>query len=282
MKMLGTRILLTGATGGIGRLTAEALGAKGARLALVGRRLDALEPFCQQLELDGHEAHPVVADLSSAEGAHQAAAQAVEKLGGVDLLINNAGALQYTHYADQDPAAIERIVRTNMLAPMLLTRALLPHMQARNHGRIVNVGSTFGTLGFACFTAYSASKFGLRGFSEALRRELDGGPIGVTYVAPRAARTKINDATVMAMAEATKMNMDPPERVAAEIVAAIEGDAKEHYIGFPESFFARLNALLPRLVDGALKKQNTILRRFAAGEGDQPNPHSQPTEERAS
>ncbi|WP_459873329.1 SDR family oxidoreductase, partial [Endothiovibrio diazotrophicus] len=266
MNLQETRILLTGASGGIGQLTAEALAAKGAHLALVGRRAEALEPLCQRINAHGGEAHPVLADLSTADGAHSASVQAFARLGAIDLLINNAGTLQFTRYGEQDPETIERIVQTNLLGPMLLTRAILPHMEARNRGRIVNVGSTFGTLGFACFTAYSASKFGLRGFSEALRRELDGSAIGVTYIAPRAARTRINDGAVMAMADAVKMNMDPPERVAKEIVAAIEGDAKEHYIGFPESFFARLNALLPRLVDGALRKQNAILRRFAGGE----------------
>ncbi len=259
MKIEGLRILLTGASGGIGEALAAALAAKGAKLALAGRRREALEAVA--MRIGGAEV--VTGDLTDADARATLVNDAVAKLGGVDLLINNAGALEFRLFAEQEPAAVERILQTNLVGPTLLTHALLPHMLERGAGRIVNVGSTFGTIGFACFSAYSASKFGLRGLSEALRRELEGSGVEVTYVAPRAARTKINDERVMAMGREVKMNMDTPERVAAEVVRAIEKGAKEHYVGFPESFFARLNAALPRLVDKALRGQNAVMRRHA-------------------
>ncbi|OGT92810.1 MAG: short chain dehydrogenase, partial [Gammaproteobacteria bacterium RIFOXYA12_FULL_61_12] len=184
-------------------------------------------------------------------------------LGGIDLLINVAGLLSFRPFAEEDPALLERIVQLNLITPMLLARQALPHLLKAGSGRIVNVGSTFGSIGFAWFSAYSASKFGLRGFSEALRRELDGTGVGVTYIAPRAVRTKLNTGAIYRMAEAVKMNMDEPDWVVAQIMAAIDRDAKDVYLGFPEKLFVRINALLPRLVDSALRQQNRVMAAFA-------------------
>jgi short-subunit dehydrogenase len=150
----------------------------------------------------------------------------------------------------------------NVLAPMQLTRAVLPELLEQGSGQIVNLGSVLGSIAFPCFASYSASKFALRGFSEALRRELDGSGIGVTYVAPRAVKTRLNSAAVYRMAEAVKMPMDDPEAVARQVVRALESNRKDVYLGFPESLFVRVNALLPRLVDGALRKQNRVMQRF--------------------
>jgi short-subunit dehydrogenase len=149
---------------------------------------------------------------------------------------------------------------------MLIAHQVLPTMLEQKCGHIVNIGSTFGSIAFACFAAYSASKFGLRGFSEALRRELDGSGIKVTYIAPRAVKTKMNTSAVYRMADELNMQMDDPEWVAQCIVANIEKERKDVYLGFPESIFVRLNALLPRLVDSALRKQNTKMLPFAKGE----------------
>lgn len=263
MNLEGCRILLTGASGGLGSAIAESLAAHGARLALAGRRRDALEILARRLHSMPAQAHIIEGDITDAAQRREMAESARAQLGGIDVLINNAGTLEFTLFVKQDPVSIERIMHTNLLGPMLLTWEVLPYLLAQGKGRVVNIGSTFGTIGFACFTSYSASKFGLRGFSEALRRELDGSGVGVTYVAPRAARTAINNATVMAMARELRMNMDPPEVVAQAVVHALQQDLDEAYVGFPESFFARLNALLPRLVDRALRGQNVVMRRYA-------------------
>ena len=124
------------------------------------------------------------------------------------------------------------------------------------------MGSIFGSIAFPYFSVYSASKFTLRGFSEALRRELADTGVGVTYVAPRATRTRLNDSRVMAMGEATGMNMDSPETVARQITRAIANDRNEAYLGRPESFFVRINGLLPRLVDRSLKAQRRIMEPY--------------------
>jgi len=266
MKLEGVRTILTGAAGGIGAETANALAAEGAAIALLGRNRAVLDELSNGINASGGNSVVIEADLLDSKQRDSAVDEAVAQLGGVDLLINNAGLQSFRPFAEEDPAVLERIVRLNTITPMLIARRLLPQMIEQNHGRIVNIGSTFGSIAFAWFAAYSASKFGLRGFTEALRRELADTDIGVTYVAPRAVKTKLNSSAVYKMAEAVKMNMDEPDWVAARIVDSIVCGKDEVYLGFPESLFVRINALFPRLVDKALFKQNLKMSPFAKGE----------------
>lgn len=263
MNLSGQRILLTGAGGGIGSQIALALAEKGTELLLVDRDAQRLSSLQQQVEAQGNNVHLISCDLAAAGAPQQLAKQAVACMGGVDVLVNCAGVSIFGSFAEATPEQTETLWRVNVLVPMQLTRALLPQMQARGHGRIVNVGSIFGSIGFAWFATYSASKFALRGFSEALRRELDGTGVGVTYVAPRFTKTALNDGAVNRMARAVGMNSDEPSVVAQHIVRAIEQDKKDYYIGWPECLFVRINAFLPRMVDGALRKQNRQMRAFA-------------------
>lgn len=262
MDLKAKRIVLTGAAGGMGRILASLLHSRGARLALVDANAEALADMAEVL--DG--AQVVAADLASAKGCREAAGRCRDLLGGVDMLVNMAGINSFAACEDESAEKIEAMLHVNLLAPMWLTNALLPSMLEQKAGHIVNVGSIFGSIGFAYFTTYSASKFGLRGFSEALRRELADSGIAVSYIAPRAVKTPMNSDAVMRMGEAVKMNMDEPQAVVARIVAAIEAEKKDAYLGFPESLFVRVNAVLPRLVDGALAAQNRIARTFAKGE----------------
>lgn len=264
MNLKNARILLTGAAGGIGRATALVLARAGARVALIDRNPTALNALAAEMRVAGGLGAPLAGDLGSAAERERLVAQAREALGGIDALINLAGVLDFTPFEAQASAALERLVAINLVVPMQLTQACLRLMLAQGHGRIVNVGSTFGSIGFPFFAAYSASKFGLRGFSQALRRELAGSGVGVTYVAPRATRTALNTSSVVRMNEALKVAMDPPEIVAAAIARALEQERDEVYLGWPEKLFVRLNALLPRLVDGALRKQHGVMRGFAS------------------
>jgi short-subunit dehydrogenase len=265
MNLKNARVLLTGATGGIGAATARELARAGAQLAVADRNGEALQKLCSEIIAHGGRAQPVVADLGGSAERQALAEEASRRLGGVDLLVNIAGLLDFTPFEAEDPAAIERLMQVNLIAPIQLARLLLPAMLRQARGRIVNVGSTFGSIGFPFFAAYSASKFGLRGFSQALRRELHGSGVGVTYIAPRATRTPLNSSAVVRMNEALKVAMDPPEQVAAAIVRAIGQERDEVYLGWPEKLFVRLNAILPGLVDGALRKQHAIMHKFAHG-----------------
>ena len=255
------RIIITGAAGGIASLLAQKLAASGARLCLTDVNSQALESVRDTLPADISET--VVADICVSADRHRVIEHAVKKFGGVDMLINAAGINPFGVFADQQEGLIQKTLEINLVGPMLLTRAVLPSMIKAKRGHIVNVGSIFGSIGFAWFAAYSASKFGLRGFSQALRRELQDSGIAVTYVAPRAVKTPINSPAVYEMAKAINMNMDEPADVADKIMEAIVNKEKERYIGFPESLFVRINALFPGVVDRATRKQNRTARKFA-------------------
>ena len=264
MKMKDRNVLLTGAAGGIGRHVAIKLARQGARVGLVGRKPGALAALQEEVKLTtGADSLALVADLGDESQRNRMITQFEQTLGPVELLINNAGVVDFHEFSCQSPAMIERIIHTNLVAPMLLTRAVLPAMLLQGYGRIVNIGSTFGSIGFAYFAAYASSKFAMRGFSESLRRELDGTGVGVSYLAPRAVKTSANSDAVYRMAEAVKMNMDEPEDVAQFIVNAICDEKDCAYFGWPEKLFVRINALLPGLVDGALRKQNKVMANFA-------------------
>ncbi len=264
MKIRNKNIVLTGAAGGIGRELAHRLSDRGARLALV----DANEKVLNEVAKGLKHSKVIAGDLSTAEGCQAVADAAKVALGEVDILINLAGLMSFRCFEDEDIDTMERIIQVNLLGAMRLTRNLLPDMLERDAGRIINVGSVFGSIAFAYFAAYSASKFGLRGFSEALRRELYDTNIKVMYLAPRAVKTALNTGRIMRMGEATKMNMDTPEHVVGKILKAIDSDSKEVYIGFPESLFVQINLRFPRLVDKVLAAQNRIAKKFAKEDGN--------------
>lgn len=262
MKFDGCRTLLTGAGSGIGRCLALALAARGARLVLVGRDAARLDHVAGEISQRGGTATPLPFDLAVPDGHERLVADAVACLGGLDLLINNAGVSSFGEFVTETPAGLRHLVNTNLTAPLLLTHAVLPVMLQAGSGRIVNIGSILGSIGLPHFTAYSASKFALRGFSEALRRELADTSIGVTYIAPRTTRTAFNSDALYQLSTAEGNAIDTPESVVAIIIDTLATDRAETCIGWPEKLFVRINALLPRLVDRALGRQTQAARRM--------------------
>jgi short-subunit dehydrogenase len=259
MNISQCRALVTGASGGIGQALVEALGRQGAHLLVAGRHPAALQELARRFP---GQVEVVQADIASASG-RDAIADAVGRFGGLNCLINAAGVNRFGLLEQHDEDAIADIIGLNVTSTLQLTRRLLPLLIRQDKAVIVNLGSTFGSIGYPGFTAYCASKFALRGFSEALRRELADTPVKVLYIAPRAARTAMNDSQVVAMNAELKVAMDEPQLVAASIVAALRNERSESFLGWPEKFFVRLNSLLPRLVDQALRKQLPIIKRFA-------------------
>ena len=260
-QLAGKRVLLTGATGGIGRAVARRLAAAGASLLLVARHPEELLLLSQQLP-GQHRCFS--ADLTAPEEI-QALAGSVKATGGIDVLINNAGTSQFSLTAEQNyPAQIA----LNLLAPMQLCQLLLPELLQRDAATIVNIGSAFGSIGYPGFSGYCASKFGLRGFTEALKREVSSKALRVLYFAPRATQTTINSAAVVAMNLELGNAMDNPDDVAAELMQQLQTGQSRRYIGWPEKLFVRLNALLPELVDRAIGSKLAVIRKYAAGSGD--------------
>ena len=259
MKLQDKTILLTGASGGIGQALASTLASRGARLILTGRNYPALDALRQQLP-GQHDC--VSADLCQASDRQRLLAHCRQS-GGIDMLINNAGCSHFSLFAQQSDADIEAQLGTNLLAPMQLSRLLLPLLAERPEAMIVNIGSTFGSIGHTGFAGYCAGKFGLRGFSEALRRELADSTIRVLYAAPRATDTAINSQQLVALNRRLGNRMDSPSVVAAAVCRAIEKERRQLFIGWPEKVFVRLNALWPTLVDAALRKKLALIKRYA-------------------
>ena len=193
MDVHNKTVLLTGAAGGIGVSFAQALADSGAKLVLVGRSLISLDALLDSLPGSGHRAIP--ADLATAQG-RQAVVNACAE--GIDVLVNNAGVNHFGLLKTQTEEQIRTMFELNAVAPILLTQALLPLLSARE-SIVVNVGSGFGSIGFAGYSGYSASKFALRGFSQALRRELADTSVSVLYLAPRATATSMNPDCIVAM-----------------------------------------------------------------------------------
>jgi len=251
-------VLLAGATGGIGQAIAAELDRAGARLTLVGRNAERLAQLQHRLS-DRHQV--AAADINDAD--QRAALVRQCERSGLDVFVNCVGVMDFKLFESQEPAVIQSMVMTNLLAPMLLCRELLPVLQRSEEAAIVNIGSIFGSIGHPGFTAYCATKFGLRGFTEALQRELHDSSIRVSYLAPRATRTDLNSAAVTALNEALGNATDEPERVAEELVKVLGARRRQRYMGWPENLFVRLNSLFPGVVHGALTRKLSIIRRHA-------------------
>lgn len=263
MKLTDAKIVLTGAAGGIGGTVARHLGRLGANLLLTDLREQPLQTLVAALAAEGIAARSLAADITADGGCDAVATAAREQRANV--LINAAGVNPFGLLAEQSSAAVEQTLRVNAIAPMLLCQAMLPVLRGDQPAHIVNVGSVFGSIGYPGFCAYSASKFALRGFSEALRRELADTNIRVHYVAPRATRTAVLTDRIRAMNEELGIAMDSPDAVARAIERLLERPRAEVLIGTPERWYARINALLPALIDRSVRKQLPIVRRHAQG-----------------
>lgn len=264
---MNASVVLTGATGGIGAAIARRLVARGDRVLLVARSADALARLAHELG-HGRAAGTVDAlaiDITRAEGRTALVALADRRR--CDVLVNNAGIPSFGPIASLSDAHVEQVIAVDLVAPILLTRALLPVLRRAPRATVLNVGSALGRIGLPGFTVYGAAKFGVRGFSEALRRELAGTRVRVRHLAPRTTRTAFNDARVDAYNRATGARSDDPDRVARAAVAMIDRGPAERTLGASEAIAARLNGLVPTWLDRAFESHRRAVddpRRPAA------------------
>lgn len=245
------RVLLTGAGGGIGHAMLTQLLAAGAQVLGVGRR-------------PGPNGLPwVQADLASAEGRNTTVAAATQF--NANVIVHAAGISGFGALGALPPGRIEAIMATNLLAPVLLTQRLLPELLTQPRAQIVFVGSALGRIGLPGFSVYGASKAGLHGFAEALRRELADSHVRVQILAPRSTRTSFNDDDVEAYNRATGAAIDTPEVVAAALVSLIQSEAAERFVGIPERLAVRLNAMLGPMLDTIFKPHRRHLTPLPQG-----------------
>lgn len=239
MQITGKTVLLTGATGGLGAAIAEALAAKGAKLVLSSRREKDLEQMAAALPGGGHRF--VVSDLAE-PGAVE---KLVEAAGPVDILVANAGLHGTGQIEDLSESEIERTLRVNVEAPILLARSLMGPMRDRGAGHLVFVASLAGKAASPRSSIYNATKFGLRGFALGLMADLKGGPVGASLVSPGFVR----DAGMFAASGAKTppgIGTATPPQVGQAVVTAIEKARVEVTVApLPLRIMAHLGLALP-------------------------------------
>jgi NADP-dependent 3-hydroxy acid dehydrogenase YdfG len=194
MKRLDGRIaLVTGASSGIGEATAIALAQAGARVAIAARRVDRLQALAERLRSLGAEPLVLEADLLDEHVAQQIVRDTESHFGQLDILVNNAGVMYLEPVAEADLGRWRRMLELNVLSLIASTQAALAGMKSRRDGHIVNIASTAGRIANPNGAAYSATKFGVVAFSEALRREVYADNIRVSVIEPGVVQTELRD-----------------------------------------------------------------------------------------
>ena len=196
-RLEGTVALVTGASSGIGHATALELAREGASVALVGRREDRLTDLAAEISSTGGKALVVPADITTAEAAAEAVERTVEGLGRLDTLVNNAGLMLLGPAPGADLDDWRRMIDINLMGLMYASHAAVPHLvkaaaeQPRQVADIVNIGSLAGRNAYAMSAVYSATKFGVGAFSEALRQELAKQHVRVSVIEPGSVDTEL-------------------------------------------------------------------------------------------
>ena len=259
MDLHNKNIVLTGASGGIGVKTAQQLAHEGANIILVGRNETTLNKVLESLLSNGQTHKVVVADLITAAGRETVVAAASQ----ADALINAAGINQLSLLSQMTDQQVIDIISSNLTVPMLLSKKILPILESRSEAALINIGSILGSIGMPGSVAYCASKFGLRGFTESLRRELADSNINISYIAPRVTETAMNNDAASGLNRELGNSVDKPEQIANIIVDTLKrSKSSQKYVGWPEKLFVRINAILPSVVDGSLIRQLPIIKKY--------------------
>ncbi len=244
--LLGRAVLLTGASGGIGRAAASLLAREGARLALAARREEPLRDLASQIAGLGGEAVAVPCDVRSETDASRAVAAAVERFGGLDALVNNAGVGVIRPFMGLADTDFSDAWETNVAGAARMTRAALPALLARR-GVLLNVASMAGRVGAPGYAAYGASKFGLVGLGEVLRRELAPRGVRVVTLLPAAVEGEFLDRLPRgdALGRGPAGVVLPPQEVARAIADGLLRPRPEIYLPRRNRWFAALDAAFP-------------------------------------
>ena len=230
MKIDGSRILVTGASSGIGEALAPMLAERGATLAIAARRPDRLLATLERCQKHAPASQMFTVDLSDVDAAVQLVRDAWRALGGLDCVVNNAAVGKRKLVGDHTPADLDAVMRTNFVAPVRINLAVLPLMLARGSGTIVNVASGGGRFGIAHESAYCASKFALSGWSEVAAMDLADTPVEVKLIQPGAIATEIWNPQPGELPGLTGADFATAEQCASGIVDALESDGFEFFV----------------------------------------------------
>jgi short-subunit dehydrogenase len=261
------RILITGASSGIGRCLAQQLAGMGARLALTARSEDKLRDIAGSLVSCGAEVEVLSADVTQDEDRHRLIDQVQSRLGGLDVLINNAGVASWAHFGDSSEAILRQIMEVNFFAPAELIRLAIPVLVRGEQPAVVNVASMCGRRAMPAWSEYSASKYALCGLTEALRGELARFDVDVLLMVPGLTRSDLSKHLLLAKG---RMNIDfdrgmSPEDVAAAIVTSLRHNTTEKVIGSDARWMVRFNRFFPRLTDWLLARK--VKKLYSASGG---------------
>jgi len=265
MGLVDGRVLITGATGGIGQAIAQALAARGATLIVSGRRLEVLQRLVEELGGAG-VVRAVACDLSDRAAVERLTSEA----GGVDVLVANAGLPASGVFTELSQEQIDRVLEVNLRAPIALARALAPQMTARRSGHVVLISSLAGKVASPASAIYSATKFGLRGFAHGIREDLRPHGVGVSVVLPGF----IRGAGMFADAEVELprgVGTRTPEDVAAAVIDAVEHNRAEVEVApLGLRLGAAFAGLAPELAASVSRRMGAdrIASNLAAGQRD--------------
>jgi len=253
-RLAGKNVVITGASSGIGRATALEMARRGASVVIAARRQEALENVAREI---GAACKTIVADVSRPDDCRRL----IESAGKVDVLVNNAGFAVFDHIADASPSDLRTMMETNYLGAAWCTQAVLPQMLERRSGAIVNVASIAGIMGYAGMGGYSASKFALAGFTEALRDEVIGRGVRVALVCPGTTETEFFDhADRKRMPAASRLIPGlSPERVARAVCDAAEDGAYRRILPGTAALYMRFKEIAPRLAHFLMRRVSALM-----------------------
>jgi short-subunit dehydrogenase len=255
----GARVLITGASGGIGRAIAREFAARGARLVLNARRREEIEAVAEDLRVaHGSDVETMVGDVTNPDARREMLERAVARFGGLDILINNAGVGAFGRFDEADAARLRKIMEVDFFAAVELIREALPTLRRGKKPLVVNISSILGHRGIPLAAEYCAAKFALRGLSESLRAEFASAGVGVLVVSPGTTETGFFD-NVLEMRSKLPWRKPgtrgtSPEYVAKQTAWAVEHDKPEIVPSGSGKLLVLANRLFPRIVDRAMRR----------------------------
>ncbi|MBI3597446.1 MAG: SDR family oxidoreductase [Nitrospirae bacterium] len=255
-------VVITGASGGIGRATALAFAREGARVALLARNRPRLEALASEIRTNDHrEGLILAADVCSPVEIQKGIEQVMDRYSRIDYLINGAGVIFFNPFLELSLEELQAMMSVNYFGTATCIRAVLPVMLRQRSGHIVNIASTAGRRGFPMETGYCASKFAVVGLSEALRMELNGTGVGISLLCPGIVDTPMSRDFLSLPGIREEIRPISADRIAFRILDMVAEKRVESILPFSTKLVIRLNSMAPRLADWIIRKR---VNRIAA------------------